>query len=58
LKSKILLITACRDLKDDKFLELAVAAKAFCIITDEDLLILNPFRGIPILNAVDFVNNF
>jgi|SRR6185312_4403275 len=52
-------ITACRDPKDDKFLELAVAANASCIITgDKDLLILNPFRNIPILNAVDFLNNF
>jgi uncharacterized protein len=52
-------ITECRDPKDDKFLELAVSANASCIITgDKDLLILNPFRGIPILNAVDFLNNF
>jgi uncharacterized protein len=52
-------ITACRDPKDDKFLELAVSDNASCIITgDKDLLILNPFRGIPILNAVDFINNF
>lgn len=52
-------INACRDPKDDKFLELAVAANASCIITgDKDLLILNPFRNIPILNAVDFLNNF
>jgi putative PIN family toxin of toxin-antitoxin system len=52
-------ITACRDPKDDKFLELALAAKASCIITsDEDLLILNPFRKIPILNASDFLIQF
>ena len=52
-------INACRDPKDDKFLELAVAANASCIITgDKDLLILHPFRGIPILNATDFFNNF
>jgi putative PIN family toxin of toxin-antitoxin system len=52
-------ITACRDPKDDKFLELAISANASCIITgDKDLLILNPFRNIPILNAVDFINNF
>lgn len=52
-------ITDCRDPKDDKFLELAVSASASCIITgDKDLLILNPFRNIPILNAVDFLNNF
>ena len=49
-------ITACRDPKDNKFLELAVAAKASCIITgDSDLLILHPFREIPIVNASDFL---
>lgn len=52
-------ITDCRDPKDNKFLELAVSANASCIITgDKDLLILHPFRGIPILNAGDFFNNF
>lgn len=52
-------ITACRDPKDNKFLELVVEANAFCIITgDDDLLVLHPFRGIPILNASDFLNNF
>ncbi len=50
-------VTACRDPKDNKFLELAIAAKASCIITgDDDLLVLNPFRGIPIVNASDFLN--
>lgn len=52
-------IEVCRDPKDNKFLELAVSAKASCIITgDKDLLELHPFRGIPILNAADFLNNF
>ena len=52
-------ISVCRDPKDDKFLEVAVSASASCIITgDKDLLILHPFRNIPILNAIDFVNNF
>lgn len=51
--------TLCRDPKDNKFLELAISAKAVCIITgDEDLLVLNPFREIPILNAAYFLNNF
>ncbi len=53
------LIAVCRDPKDNKFLELAISANASCIITgDKDLLVLHPFRGIPILNAVDFINNF
>ena len=51
-------IRECRDPKDDKYLELAVSVNASCIITgDKDLLILHPFRGIPILKAVDFLNN-
>lgn len=51
-------VTACRDPKDNKFLELAIAAKSSCVITgDDDLLVLHPFRGIPILNATDFLNN-
>ena len=52
-------INECRDPKDNKFLELAVSAKASCIISgDKDLLELHPFRGIPILNAADFLNSF
>jgi putative PIN family toxin of toxin-antitoxin system len=52
-------LQACRDPKDNKFLELAVFASASCIITgDNDLLVLHPFRKISILNAVDFINNF
>jgi putative PIN family toxin of toxin-antitoxin system len=52
-------ITDCRDTKDNKFLELAVASNASCIITgDKDLLVLHPFRGIPILTAADFLNEF
>jgi uncharacterized protein len=52
-------IRVCRDPKDDKFLELAVNGKAeFIISGDEDLLILNPFRGIPIIKADEFLNLF
>jgi uncharacterized protein len=43
-------ITACRDAKDDKFLELAVSGHATHIISgDADLLALNPFQGILII---------
>ncbi len=49
-------ITDCRDPKDNKFLELAVAADAQYIVTgDLDLLILNPFRTIFILKSGDFL---
>lgn len=57
--SPVKTISICRDPKDNKFLELAIAADASCIITgDKDLLILNPFRNIPILNATAFLNTF
>jgi uncharacterized protein len=49
-------IAACRDSTDDKFLELAVSGHADFILTgDDDLLVLNPFRGIPIVNPATFV---
>jgi putative PIN family toxin of toxin-antitoxin system len=52
-------VTDFRDSKDNKFLELAISTKASCLITgDKDLLTLHPFRSIPILNSVDFINNF
>ncbi len=49
-------IAACRDPTDDKFLELAVNGQADMIVTgDLDLLVLNPFRGIPIIDPAAFV---
>jgi putative PIN family toxin of toxin-antitoxin system len=49
-------IRACRDPKDDKFLELAVHGRADAIVTgDQDLLTLNPFRGIAILTPADYL---
>ena len=49
-------ITDCRDPKDNKFLELAVASDAQFIVTgDIDLLVLNPYRGITILKSGDFL---
>lgn len=51
-------IYECRDPKDNKFLELAINGKATMIISgDKDLLILNPFRGIPILTVSQFLNS-
>lgn len=45
-----------RDPKDDLFLATAVSSGAQYIVTeDEDLLVLNPYRGIRILNALDFL---
>jgi uncharacterized protein len=49
-------VTACRDPTDDKFLELAVNGRADVIVSgDSDLLVLNPFREIPILTPAAFV---
>jgi predicted nucleic acid-binding protein len=49
-------ITACRDPKDDKFLELAVSGQADVIVTgDADLLTLHPFQGIEVLSPAAFV---
>jgi putative PIN family toxin of toxin-antitoxin system len=49
-------ITECRDPKDDKFLELAINGNAnFIVSGDQDLLVLHPFRDIPILNPTAFL---
>ena len=51
-------VAACRDPKDDKFLELAVNGRANCIVSgDEDLLVLHPFRGIEILSPRAFLED-
>jgi len=48
-------IAVCRDPTDDKFLELAVNGRADVIVTgDLDLLVLHPFRDIPIITPVAF----
>lgn len=49
-------IAVCRDPKDDKFLEVAVAGKADAIVSgDDDLLILDPYAGIPIVTPRRFL---
>ena len=49
-------IQTCRDPKVDKFLELAINGQASCLVSgDPDLLVLNPFRAIPILTPVQFL---
>lgn len=48
-------VTECRDRKDDKFLELAVNGHADVIVSgDADLLVLDAFRGIPIITPAAF----
>lgn len=49
-------IAACCDPTDDKFLELTISGGADLILTgDNDLLVLNPFRGIPIVAPATFM---
>ena len=49
-------VAACRDPKDDKFLEAALAGEADCIVSgDADLLEMSPFEGIPILRPAEFL---
>jgi putative PIN family toxin of toxin-antitoxin system len=48
-------VTGCRDPDDDKFLELAVNGRADVIVSgDDDLLVLDSFRGIPIITPAAF----
>jgi predicted nucleic acid-binding protein len=48
-------VAACRDPKDDKFLELALNGRADVIVSgDADLLVLDTFRGIPIITPAAF----
>jgi len=48
-------IAACRDSKDDKFLELALNGRADVVVSgDADLLVLERFRDIPIMSPAAF----
>lgn len=50
-------VRACRDAQDDKLLELAIAGQASCLVSgDPDLLVLHPFRDIPILTPAPFLD--
>jgi hypothetical protein len=49
-------VTECRDAKDDKYLELALAAGAETIVSsDDDLLVLDPWRGVRVLKPADYL---
>jgi len=49
-------INVCRDSRDNKLLELAISGNANMLLTgDEDLLELNPFRKLEILNPQSFL---
>lgn len=52
-------VTDCRDAKDNKYLELALAAEAQTIVSsDDDLLVLDPWRGIRIVTPAEYVKRF
>jgi putative PIN family toxin of toxin-antitoxin system len=49
-------VTDCRDPKDNKYLELALAAGAGAIVSgDADLLVLHPWRGVRILRPAEYL---
>ena len=49
-------VTDCRDHDDNRILEVALAASAQAVVSgDKDLLVLHPWRGIPILRAAPFL---
>ena len=49
-------ITDCRDPKDNRFLALALDSEGDCIVGgDDDLLALNPWRGIEIVSPGAFL---
>jgi putative PIN family toxin of toxin-antitoxin system len=49
-------VTDCRDAKDNKFLDLAIAANARILVSsDSDLLVLHPYRGIYIVTPSLFL---
>lgn len=49
-------IAACRDARDDKFLDVALNGEAHLILAgDQDLLELRPFHGIEILSPAEFL---
>jgi hypothetical protein len=49
-------VEACRDSDDNKFLAVALSGEADVLITgDSDLLLLDPFEGLPILTPAGFL---
>ncbi len=49
-------VTDCRDAKDNKYLELALAASAATVVSsDEDLLVLHPWRSVRILQPPEYL---
>jgi len=50
------IVTECRDAKDNKYLELALAAGAEIIVSsDDNLLVLHPRRSVRVLRPADYL---
>lgn len=50
------IVATCRDPRDDKFLELALSGHGTHIIGgDDDLLTLDPFRGVRVVTPLEFL---
>ena len=48
----------CRDAKDNKFLALVQVCQADLLVSsDDDLLVLNPWRGVPVLRPAAFLSH-
>ncbi len=53
----VIAVSDCRDPKDNKYLELALAAGAGTIVSsDEDLIALHPWRGVRILRPAVYLD--
>ena len=49
-------VRACRDVEDDKFLDVAINGTARFVVTgDADLLSLGSFEAIPIISPADYI---
>ncbi len=49
-------VLECRDVRDNKFLEVALNGDADLILTgDQDLLVLAPWRGISIVTPAEYL---
>lgn len=53
-------ITDCKDPKDNQFLEIAISANARILVTGDhkDLITMNSYRGLEILTAREFLENY
>lgn len=58
-KERIAVREACRDRNDEKFLALCLSANADVMVSsDQDLLVLHPWHGIPVLTPTQFFEQF